>query len=1251
MNILFANYGDCTSNSLNHIGAFANQLTRLGHACIVAVPDHPETKDVLPDALYRVATFTEVLREPRAFPNRQGADVVHAWTPRENVRQFAMTYLAGQPAARLLVHLEDNEAHLTDAFLKRGNVAAADLSEFELAARLPSNLSVPLRARHFLTVAHGVTHITERLRELIPPGPETHLLLPGLAESAAVTAAEIGTERLQIGLAATEKLVVYTGSTTFANLPDVKCLTLAVRLLNESGGATRLVRTGHHPAEYQKILAEVGGDFVTDLGFVAKSRLPRLLAAADVLVQPGATDKFNDYRLPSKLPEFLWSGRPTVLPATNIGMLIRDGREGLLLRNAAPEEIARRCREVFADPELAAGLSKGAHSFARLHFDLIANTSGLLEFYKRLSAAPLLFGDRPGSADETAVLIDRLDAELGERVRGLVHRIEALESDLRTSEAQRLRHLSGERYNAAKIQEQRHVTTNVRAELQSLNQNLVPLVNRLEHQQAELQNLLAHNEREHAKRREALESKLQRITQSGSWVFTAPLRALRRVLLDPLLAKDAPAEPEKRESRPAATELTIALDSSLPHTIDEPADWAAAPTRGRIRGWVVTTDRQEIVELRIIAGDLELTVDLGVPRPDVATLHPDYPFARNAGFTAEYELPPGWEGETVFEALTADGKWRRFAARHTRVMSGSIESLRHHYREWVQRFDTLSLADTINHRARIEALEMAQRPLISVLMPVFNPAEPWLRRAIESVRNQYYPNWELCIADDASTTDYVAAVLKEFAHQDARIKIVSRTENGHISAASNSALALATGTYCALLDHDDELAPHALAEIVYALHRKPGLEFIYTDEDKIDEGGHRSDPYFKPDWNPDLLRGQNYTCHLSMFRTARLRDIGGFREGLAGSQDWDLTLRATRELRDEQVHHIPKVLYHWRAIPGSTALVIDQKDDYPFKAAERALKDDLIARGVSAELRPVEGQHWRIKYPLPSPAPRVSLIIPTHNGYELLRTCIDSIRSRTDYPNYEIIVVDHRSDDPTILKYFTQLEAEQVQVMRFDGVFNFSALNNFAARHASGVFLAFLNNDLETIDAGWLEEMVSQAARPEIGAVGAMLYFPDDTVQHAGVILGIGGLNGTPSVAGHAFKDAARGSAGQRNRLRLVQNYSAVTAACLVVRRDVFVAVGGFDERSLAVAFNDIDFCLKVRRAGFRNLWTPFAEFYHHESASRGGEDSPDKLDRFAGEIACMRERWGALLDRDPAYNPNLTAEFEDFSLAVPPRV
>jgi len=1259
VNILFANYGDCTSNSLNHLGAFANQLTRQGHTCVVAIPDHLETASTLPDRLYPVRTFSQILNEGAGFPNRAPADLIHAWTPRENVRAFTMAYLAAHPDVRLIIHLEDNEAHLAAVFAQRPAAELTTLSDEELAAVLPLNLSHPTRSQNFLRLAHGVTHITEKLTQLIPDGPATHLLLPGL-DSAPVPVADVRTARAQLKLSDGEKLIVYPGSTTFANLNDIRALSIAVRQLNESGHPTRLVRTGLNPPEYATTLDPLARGFVIHLGFLPKSRLPALIAAADVLVQPGTLDDFNAYRLPSKIPEFLWAGRPTIVPATNIGLALSDRENTLLLGESTPAEIAARCVEIFSDSTLASTLATGARQFAEAHFDLAANTAALAAFYDTTASLPSVFGRQPATRDETAVLVSRLDSDLGQRVRCLAASHAQLQTDLAATRQSDANHAAGERYITAKLQAEKHVTENVRAELaaltQTLNQQLAPTITKLETETTELRALLAHNEREHAKTIHRLELRNQRYTQSASWVLTAPFRALRRLLIDRFNRPITDSSPPNPSETPLALNepATVGyrpIDPGLPYTLDEPLDWAAIPPRGRMRGWVIAADQQEIIEVRILAGDLVLSAEFGSPRSDVARLHRDHPFAANPGFCADYELPSGWVGETVFEALTADGAWRRFAARATRVATNSPDSLRRDYRAWVQRYDTLNLADAINYRARIEALQPTQRPVISIIMPVFNAPEQWLIRAIESVRGQYYPNWELCIADDASPAPHVDAILRDYAKRDARIKTVRRRENGHISAASNSALALVTGVFVALLDHDDELTPHALAEVIFALEAQPDLQFIYSDEDKIDEAGLRSDPYFKPDWNPDLLLGQNYTCHLSVFRRNRLTTIGGFREGYEGSQDWDLTLRATADLDAAKIHHIARVLYHWRAIPGSTALTPEEKADYPLDAAERALTDFIATQQIPAKLVPVEGRHWRLQYHLPEYLPLVTVIIPTYNGFGMLRTCLDSLRGRTDYPNLEIIVVNHQSDDPTILDYFKALTTEGVKVIDYAGEFNFSAINNFAVQHAEGSVLAFLNNDLEIIHADWLREMVSQALRPAIGAVGAMLYFPDDTVQHAGVILGIGGLNGTPSIAGHAFKDLPRGSAGQFNRLRLVQNYTAVTAACMVVRRDVFESVGGFDAKSLPVAFNDVDLCLRIHAAGYRNLWTPHAELYHHESASRGVEDSPDKIERFGREVKIMRDRWARVLDRDPAYNPNLTKLYQDFTFATPPRV
>jgi glycosyltransferase involved in cell wall biosynthesis len=537
--------------------------------------------------------------------------------------------------------------------------------------------------------------------------------------------------------------------------------------------------------------------------------------------------------------------------------------------------------------------------------------------------------------------------------------------------------------------------------------------------------------------------------------------------------------------------------------------------------------------------------------------------------------------------------------------------------------------------------------VISIVLPVYNPPEAWLAQSIDSVFAQAYSHWELCIADDASTAPHVRPLLERYAATDRRIKVAFRTENGHISAASNSALALATGDWVALLDHDDALAPHALYEVAAMLNARPETDLIYSDEDKIDRDGHRHSPYFKPEFLPDLFTGQNYISHLTVLRTALVRDLGGFRIGFEGSQDWDLALRYVERIKPERIRHIPKVLYHWRAVAGSTALLPDEKTYY-VEAARKALGEHFARRGEAVELLPVAGGHWRVKHRLSTPAPFVSLIVPTRNGVRLLRRCVDSILEKTTYPAYEIIIVDNGSDDPETLAYLRALEARagaaRVRVLRDDSPFNYSALNNRAVRSARGPLVGLLNNDLEVINGDWLEEMASQAARPGIGCVGAMLYYPNNTIQHAGVVLGVGG------VAAHAFRDLERGSEGRFNRARLVQNYSAVTAACLVIRQALYEEVGGLDETELAVAFNDIDFCLKVRAAGYRNLWTPFAELYHHESASRGADDTEEKRERFRRETETMLARWGEELAADPAYNPNLTLELTDFSLAALPR-
>jgi len=564
-------------------------------------------------------------------------------------------------------------------------------------------------------------------------------------------------------------------------------------------------------------------------------------------------------------------------------------------------------------------------------------------------------------------------------------------------------------------------------------------------------------------------------------------------------------------------------------------------------------------------------------------------------------------------------------------------------RWWIPRFDRLRRAEARAIRQSIERL--AYQPLLSVIMPVYNSDERWLRAAIQSVERQLYAKWELCIADDCSTSPRVGEVLRECAAREPRIKLHFRDVNGHISAASNSALALATGEFIVLLDHDDVLPAHALGAVVHELNRHPDADIIYSDEDRLDESGQRYDPYFKPDWNPELFYGQNLISHLGVYRTSTVRQVGGFRAGFEGSQDYELALRVVEQTQPSRIRHIPLILYHWRAIPGSAALNVHQKT-YATDAARLAVQAHFSRTGIEATIEPAPRAPYyqRIRYQLPEPRPHVTIIIPTKDRVELLSQCVESIVSRSTYGHFDIVIVDNGSSEPASHAYFEHVQRNpQVTVLDVEGPFNFSRINNVAAAAARGPFLCFLNNDTEVISADWLEEMMSLAVRGGVGAVGAMLYYPNNTMQHAGVVLGMGGI------ASHAHRGQRRGMPGNYGRAALTQTMSAVTAACMVLRKSIFEEVGGFDE-TLAVAYNDVDLCLRIGGRGYRNVWTPFAELYHFESISRGDDLQGANLPRFLAESQAMRDRWQGLLTADPYYNPNLSLTRADLWFAYPPR-
>ena len=558
-----------------------------------------------------------------------------------------------------------------------------------------------------------------------------------------------------------------------------------------------------------------------------------------------------------------------------------------------------------------------------------------------------------------------------------------------------------------------------------------------------------------------------------------------------------------------------------------------------------------------------------------------------------------------------------------------------HYHHWIREhfpraYDLQQMRETV---------AVLNKPLISVIMPVYNTPENYLRGAIQSVINQAYPYWELCIADDASTDSQVKPILEEYVKLDSRIKVVYRQENGHISAASNSALEIASGQFVALLDHDDALTADALYQVALMLNLHPEADMIYSDEDKVDEEDNLRDPFFKPDWCPDSFLSRMYVCHLGVYRRSLLQEIGGFRVGYEGSQDYDLVLRLTE--KTDKIFHIPKILYHWRIHPQSTASELENKS-YATDSAKKAISEALSRRGEPGEVTPTEGGHWIVRYQIREYG-RVSVIIPTRDLGNILNTCLTSIFEKTTYPNYEVLVMDNGSTEPETLDVFSKWQAKEPDRFRclpWDIPFNYSKLNNYGATQAQGEYLLLLNNDTEVVEPDWMTAMVEQAQRPSIGAVGAMLLYPDRTIQHAGVIVGLGG------VAGHSHKNFPYSVPGYYYQLHTVNNYSAVTAACLMCRREVFAEVGGFEE-TLQIAFNDVDFCLKIAEKGYRNIWLPHVVLYHYESKSRGQEDTPEKQARFHQEIMAMINKWKPWIDRDPCYNPNLTLDREDYSIQL----
>ena len=699
-----------------------------------------------------------------------------------------------------------------------------------------------------------------------------------------------------------------------------------------------------------------------------------------------------------------------------------------------------------------------------------------------------------------------------------------------------------------------------------------------------------------------------------------------------------------RLSIPAASRFVTDVALS-PHV------WSHAPGPVRFR---VTVDAPElnwsgsaetVVDARRVTARKWHQLTIALP----ATAKPAIDVRVTLQTVAEGSASFAWAlfGEPRFQWRRPAGEVRRslatFAAQaRAHGVQGALAKLRRaptadeeaeRYARWLAA-NTPSEAQLKTLAADVATLPL--QPLVSIITPVYNTDPQWLRACVESVRRQIYPNWELCLCDDASTSAATAEALRQF-EGDPKIVIVRLQANEGISGASNAALAVARGDFIALLDHDDELTPDALAHMVIALNTTPDADVLYSDEDKVDETGRRCDACFKPDWSPELFRHRMYTCHFTMARRSLVQSVGGFRKGYEGAQDYDLWLRMME--RTDRIVHVPRVLYHWRTLPQSTASAGAAKP-WAQAAGRLALQDHVARCGLDAEVLPGAAQGlFRVRRRIKG-RPLVSLVIPTAGKArevrgqprDLLAQAIRSVAERTDWPEWELVIVADANGllDTTIAAL--RGVRHRVLALPAEGPFNFSRKINAGVAASAGSHLLLFNDDLEVIDREWMTAMLEYSQDPAIGAVGAQLLYPDGRLQHVGMVMGVAGI------AAHAYHQHPGTTQGYFGLVIGPRNYSAVTAACLMTRRAVFDQAGGFDE-TFPIDFNDVDYCLRVRRAGYRIVYTPYARLYHHESASFGARQQDP-----AG-AAEMQRRWAEVITRDPYYNPNLTREFPDFRL------
>jgi GT2 family glycosyltransferase len=1109
MNILFVLYSDFRCNTSNPISAFSNQLILLGHDCVVIVPNNEESISHHPFHTFTPATYNKLLEYPeKYFKNGKKADLIHACTPRIGVSSFVINYMAKWPTPLIIFH-EDNEEWITKKYLDISENEFNKILSDDYYGILPKSISHPIEYRSFLSLADKVLVIQPKLLVDIPSWVDSDVIMLGV-DLNLFSPQKIDQNYLtKFGIEKDEKVIVYTGGIDKYKLPAIKELIKAVQNLNRSGIRCHLIRTGEVQAHLKDELDEAKLSYIHDLGIINKNEIPKLLNHANVLIQPGFINEFEDLRLPGKLPEFMAIGKPVIIPNVNISFLLRDNEDVIILNRGDAQEIEEKCKKLFYDEKLQNKLSINSRQFAIKHFNIITQAKYLERNY-----------------------ISTIEKFSIDKAR--IYWEEAFKRGLQSSSKLKFESLQSSFNLDIFNSEKTNITNNI---LNKLNQ----LIFNYE------QRLLIYEK--------CLSERNSKINKQNSAIIE-----------------------NEFFNKKIINELNQLLVS---------------------RSWKLTKPLREINRLIVLVNQINKRVIVSIKINGLL-----------------------WSVKRIIlKILNKDNTYK----------STYIIKNKNDYDEWINRYENISLEQN-----KLSNLNKKDNdiPFYSIINCNLIDDDSIFFEIIKNINLQTYDNWELLLYVKYDKFNHFENLLKrELFYKKVKIFKENLSKNFNEEDAINQA----NGNWIVFLNKA-KLLRWALSIISNEIIINPKLKIIYSDDDIYNINGTRSNPNFKPDLNIDLFYSNDYIGDSVFYSKELITRIGNIRPKFKNARFFDLRLRCLDVLNSNQIKHSPYLLFHYQ---NEESDLISSQIGRIISLQESFIKKSINATAISDLFGII-----RIRYHLNNNHPLVSIIIPTRDKVDLLKKCIESIFEKTIYNNYEIIIVDNNSIEQKTFEYFDLISKKHnVKIISDKREFNYSALNNYAMKFADGEFLVLLNNDIEIISTDWLLELIGIASQPNVGVVGARLWYPDNTLQHGGVILGVG------SGANHAHTGLKKGQTGYQYRAICLQSMSVVTAACLAVRKELYESVGGLDEVNLPVAFNDVDFCLKILEKNLRNVWTPYAELYHHESVSRGNDDSPKKRKRFNSELRYIQSKWLKYIHHDPAYNSNLSITSNDFSLAWPPRI